>query len=108
MTFAVGLRVKVHQDPDYGPGPWPAEPFGRIVAHPDGAPYQSVETRTGPQRMWWVLFDEPQYDADGDGPYTQSQVSERYSASSNDTPHGLRCAHHSRQLRMSGVEFLFR
>jgi hypothetical protein len=28
--------------------------------------------------MFWVRFDEPQFDADGDGPYDSSQVLERY------------------------------
>ena len=68
----------VRQDPVYGPGPWPSEPAGRIAAHPDGASFAEVTTVSGPQRSWWVLFDEPQLDADGDGPYRESQVLERY------------------------------
>lgn len=74
----MGSRVIVRQDPDYGPGPWPSEPAGRIVVYPDGASFVEVTTASGPQRSWWVLFDEPQLDTDGDGPYRESQVLERY------------------------------
>jgi len=52
--------------------------MGRIVAHPDGSAFGEVETRQGTQRAWWVVFDEPQLDADGDGPYRESQVMEKY------------------------------
>lgn len=66
------------QDPDFGPGPWPAEPTGQITASPAGEPFAVVETRQGPERMWWITFDEPQRDTDGDGPYSTAQVLERY------------------------------
>ena len=65
----IGTRVKVLQDPEFGPGPWPAEPEGRLAAFPSGASYEFVQTQHGRERMWWVTFDEPQPDADGDGPY---------------------------------------
>ena len=32
----------------------------------------------GPERQYWVAFDEPQRDVDGDDPCEMSQVSERY------------------------------
>ena len=76
--FDVGARVIVRQDPDYGPGPWPSEPTGRIVAYPDGGSFVEVTTASGPERSWWVVFDEPQLDVDGDGPYQESQVLQRY------------------------------
>ena len=72
----LGSRVFVRQDPEFGPGPWPAEPTGTIVGDPDGATCVTVNTRQGPERMWWVRFDEPQRDAEGDGPYKESQVVE--------------------------------
>jgi hypothetical protein len=28
--------------------------------------------------MYWVEFDEPQFDGDGDGPYVTSQVLDKY------------------------------
>jgi hypothetical protein len=33
-----------------------------------GRPFVVVETRQGAERMWWITFDEPQRDADGEGP----------------------------------------
>jgi hypothetical protein len=74
----VGSRVIVRQDPDFGPGPWPGEPNGKIVAYPDGARFVDVSTTAGSVRSWWVVFDEPQRDPDGDGPYRVSEVLQRY------------------------------
>lgn len=73
--FDVGTRVIVRQDADFGP--WPGEPTGRIVACPDGARFAEVTTAAGQERSC-VAFDEPQMDADGDGPYRESQVLQRY------------------------------
>lgn len=74
----VGARVRVRRDPQFGPGPWPAEATGILVAGPDGAPFCMVDTHRGPKRTFWVRFDEPQFDADDDGPYESSQVLETY------------------------------
>ena len=74
----LGSRVFVREDPEFGPGPWPAEPTGRIAGDLDDATWATVNTRQGPERMWWVRFDEPLHDAEGDGPYKESQVLERY------------------------------
>ena len=76
--LAVGTRVRVYRDPLHGPGPWPAEPTGRVVASLGGHAYEEIETRRGPDRMYFVHFDEPQYDPEGDGPYESSQVLGRY------------------------------
>ena len=73
MTWEVGTRVRVRQDPRFGPGPWPSEPTGCIVGPP-----QLVQGRKGPLITYWVEFDTPQLDADGDGPYSKSQVLEEY------------------------------
>ena len=78
IELDVGSRVLVVQDPEFGPGPWPSEPTGRIVAFPTGEGFLEVATQQGTERSWWVAFDEPQRDADGDGPYHESQVLERY------------------------------
>ena len=73
VTFGDGTRVRVRQDPEFGPGPWPAEPTGRVV----GAP-EAVSGRNGVLMTYWIEFDEPQFDTDGDGPYSRSQVLEKY------------------------------
>lgn len=73
VTIAIGTRVKVRCDPDFGPGPWPAEPTATVIGLP-----QVVEGRAGELTTYWVEFDEPQTDADGDGPYSTSQVLAKY------------------------------
>jgi hypothetical protein len=40
--------------------------------------FREIETRKGPDRFYLVAFDEPQYDADGDGPYVSAEVLGRY------------------------------
>jgi hypothetical protein len=79
VAYVIGDRVKVRRDLEFGPGPWPAEPTGTIASE-----YEVVEGRTGPLRTYWVVFDEPQIDAERDGPYTSSQVLEKYLELIND------------------------
>lgn len=67
-----GRRVRVRRDPEFGVGPWPDEPAGTIAS------WEWVSTVRGRQKTYWVEFDEPQEDADGDGPYAASQVLEQY------------------------------
>jgi hypothetical protein len=76
MWVAVGQRVRVRPVAGAGPGPWPSEPTGCISIYPDGSEHRKIATVTGEQRMWMVIFDEPQHDADGDGPYDQCPVLE--------------------------------
>jgi hypothetical protein len=68
----IGTRVRVIRDPDFGPGPWPDQPSGTVTTEPE-----TVETTSGPMLIYWVTFDEPQFDADGEGPYPSSQVLRR-------------------------------
>jgi hypothetical protein len=71
--FGPGDRVRVHQDPGFG-GPWPAEPSGVVTSAGEVR-----EFPTGLRRFYWVTFDEPQLDADGDGPYIDAaEVNEIY------------------------------
>ncbi len=43
----------------------------------DDPPYEGcrrvVKGRKGPREMYWVVLDEPQVDADGDGPYIEGE-----------------------------------
>ena len=89
--LAVGSRVRVRRDPTF-PGPWPAEPLGTIVPWPaelaaidptitGGELFRTVEHLSGPQRAYFVEFDEPQFDTDGPdggGPYRMASVWEGY------------------------------
>jgi hypothetical protein len=79
--FRAGQRVRVRRDRDYGPGPWPAEPTGTVARHPaspDGTPWVSTQTTTGLRRSYWIVFDEPQFDVERDGPYLSSEVLDQY------------------------------
>ena len=79
--FQAGERVRVRRDQEHGPGPWPAEPMGTIANHPlatQGAPWVITQTVSGPRRTYWIVFDEPQFDTDGDGPYGRSEVLDKY------------------------------
>jgi len=95
--LAIGSRVRVRRDPTFA-GPWPAEPLGTIIPWPaelaaidpsidGGELFRVVDHRSGPQRYWglqrvyFVEFDEPQFDTDGPeggGPYRMASVWERY------------------------------
>jgi hypothetical protein len=69
-----GDRVRVVPDPDSGLSPWPGQPTATVIASPTGEAFEETSTRRGLRRTYWVRFDEPQLDLDGDGPYTSSQV----------------------------------
>ena len=73
QDYPPGSRIRVRRDQKHGPGPWPDEPVGMVIGRPE-----MVETTRGPMAMYWVSFDEPQFDPDGDGPYDSSQVLARY------------------------------
>lgn len=78
-VFTVSTRVRVRRDREHGPGPWPDEPSGTIITAPDdNAPYTFVATTNGIRLQYWIRFDEPQRDADGDGPYELAQVLSTY------------------------------
>ena len=47
--------------------------------HPSAAfGFVEVRTRFGVKLSYWVVFDEPQRDGDGDGPYREAEVLERH------------------------------
>jgi hypothetical protein len=76
-----GSRVRVRRDGAF-PGPWPSEPQGTVQPWPDDeALFHIVHHDWGGdsiQRAFWIVFDEPQRDTDGDGPYRKGSVWERY------------------------------
>jgi len=80
MRFQVGDRVKV--SPDYL---WAGGAIGTVSAYPDFgvlAPNQkrvdattlSISGGKRPSEETWVIFDEPQYFLDGDGPCTEAAI----------------------------------
>jgi hypothetical protein len=40
--------------------------------------HRMVKGRKGPIEFFWVVFDEPQHDGDGDGPYMGGEVEAEY------------------------------
>ena len=80
--FSAGDRVRVAGDFF-----WPKGATGTVSAPPDAVttisgPWDEGRTRgevsvLGTHIVYWVWFDDPQHDADGDGPYRGGQIWER-------------------------------
>ncbi len=71
-----GSRVTVVRDPDWG-GPWRNEFQGTIDDMGAPEPVESPHARVG-ELAFWVTFDAPQYDSDGNGPYRKARIWGRY------------------------------
>ncbi|MFG2483601.1 ferrous iron transport protein A [Streptomyces virginiae] len=75
-ALPAGSRVVVVRDPDRD-GPWRNEFLGTIDGMGAPEPVESPRARVG-ELAYWVTFDEPQYDGDGDGPYRKAMIWDRY------------------------------
>jgi hypothetical protein len=75
--FGIGAQVFVRDASATDPSPWPASPSG-IILRTAGSALQGVWGGAGGGRVWWVEFDEPQTNSDGDGPYATAQVHEKF------------------------------
>ena len=75
--FGIGAQVVVRAANAGEPSPWPREPSG-VIVRSGGSALAGVWGRGGGGRMWWVEFDEPQSNSDGDGPFPSAQVHERF------------------------------
>jgi hypothetical protein len=79
--FMAGDRIVVSHDYH-----WAKNATGKIGAPPASVvalsgPWQdnltrNVKTRLGTKIFYWVWFDEPQVDAEGDGPYQGGEIPE--------------------------------
>lgn len=67
QQFTIGDKVKVADDWD-----WPGSPVGVVSSVPD-----PIMTLQGEDYFYWVRFDPPARDSDGDGPYKSAQVLSR-------------------------------
>ncbi|MFI1067888.1 ferrous iron transport protein A [Streptomyces spororaveus] len=75
-ALAPGSRVTVVRAPDWD-GPWQAEFPGTIDAMGAPEPNEHAQALSG-ELVYWVIFDAPQCDCDGDGPYRKAQIWDRY------------------------------
>lgn len=71
-----GARVRVVKDPAWD-GPWREVFIGTIDRTLAPQPVRNRVARPG-EREYSVTFDEPQFDADGDGPYRKAVIWDRY------------------------------
>lgn len=77
-----GSRVTVVRATDWD-GPWQVEFPGTIDATGAPEPNEHAQALSG-ELLYWVTFDTPQYDSDGDGPYRKAQIWGRYLRNESD------------------------
>jgi len=82
MRFSVGDQVKVSDG--YS---WARGALGTVVQPPDAVvemsggwhgPYREVASLRGMLIFYWVEFEHPHRDADGDGPYSEAEIESDY------------------------------
>jgi hypothetical protein len=80
--FTVGSWVKISENYH-----WAKNATGEIAQQPNFIVEMSegwkgnvreVESLQGILSFYWVKFDEPQIDADGDGPYYEAEIDANY------------------------------
>lgn len=81
MSFRLNDRVRVSSEFFWAKGAYGtiSEPPPEVVQL--SGPWEDGLTRqeksaVGVAKVYWVFFDEPQFDADGDGPYRAGQIHE--------------------------------
>jgi hypothetical protein len=77
--LSAGDRVRVSDDFFWAKGATgiisaPPSAVTAISGPWDGGLTQEETSTLGTNTVYWVLFDEPQFDADGDGPYRGGQI----------------------------------
>ncbi|MET7649290.1 ferrous iron transport protein A [Streptomyces sp. NPDC005426] len=75
-ALSPGSRVTVVRAQDWD-GPWQVEFAGTIDAMGAREPNEHPQALDG-ELLYWVTFDTPQRDSDGDGPYGKAQIWGRY------------------------------
>jgi hypothetical protein len=78
QAFAIGHRVQIADDHQWARGAFgTVEHFALPGARPDTCSRQ-VQSLEGPLTFYWVRFDEPQTDGEGESGYTGGEIDSRY------------------------------
>jgi hypothetical protein len=72
--LGVGAQVYVVDDPKVHPDGWVGDPTGVIVSSGSAIAYGAVSVISQRVPAWVVVFDEPQYRADGKGPFDRAEI----------------------------------
>lgn len=81
-TFSIGSRVSISENYH-----WAKNAIGTISKPPEVVQEMSdgwkgnvreVKSLKGVLLFYWVKFDEPQIDADGDGPYQEAEIDSNF------------------------------
>ena len=75
-AMPAGTRVRITED-ELWIGPWAQAVEGRVSAMAAPEPVVSRNSKPG-ELNYWIDFDPPQLDSDGDGPYRKAQIRGRY------------------------------
>lgn len=82
MHFSVGDRIRVSSDYH-----WAKDELGTIMQPPDfivnladgwDGIHRNVPSLKGMLTFYWIKFDLPQRDFDGDGPYAEAELDSAY------------------------------
>lgn len=91
MSFGIGAQVTVRDASATDRSPWPGEPSG-IIVRSGGSALGGIFARGARTQIWMVEFDELQHNDQGAGPFTVSQIFEKYlelAPTVDDEPSGL-------------------
>ena len=80
--FVVTQKVKISSEfswakSEFGVISYPPESF-KIFGYDRVGYIRTVPGVKGPIRLYYVKFEKPQIDADGDGPYRGAEIPEKY------------------------------
>ena len=85
MKFKLGDKVYIEGHwnfPNHCRGTISSPPEFALRSVSDPAPWNGirriVKGRKGPIEFYWIKFDEPQIDGDGDGPYPEGEIESAY------------------------------